>query len=63
MTKDEAISKMKLGKRITHTSFTDSEFITIVNGMIVDEKGYKFEIDDFFYYRQNAVFDTGWSEC
>jgi len=62
MTKDEVISKLNHGKRMTHTSFTDDEFIIIEDNMVVDEKGYKFEIDDFFFYRQSTAFDTGWSE-
>lgn len=62
MTKDEAILQMKLGKKMTHSTFTDREFITIENNMIVDECGYCFDIDDFFYYRQDDIFNSGWSE-
>jgi len=59
MTKEEALNAMKTGQRLTHNTFTDSEYIKMVNGLIVCERGYT--LNDFWRYRTSNVWETGWS--
>lgn len=61
MNKKEAIEAMMSGKKVTHTSFAPHEFITMVNGWIVDEKGYHLYPEEFWNYRRGITFENGWS--
>ena len=41
MNKSEAIEQMKEGRKITHHLFSKNEWMSIENGRIVTEDGYK----------------------
>ena len=43
LTKDEAYQKMKEGYKISHTYFTDDEYLYMENCMIFSEDGYSFD--------------------
>lgn len=62
MTKQEAIEAMKAGKKVTHVYFTDEEWITMEGNVIIDENGYHFDPDLFWFDRKSEAFNTGWSE-
>lgn len=61
MTKDEAIQAMKEGHKVTHRHFSDDEWITMKDGKIIDENGYKLYAVEFWFYRESDSFKTGWS--
>lgn len=61
MTKSEAIIAMKEGLKVTHRYFTDDEFITMKFNKIIDENNYSFCPEEFWMYRTNPWFDSGWS--
>lgn len=64
MTKQQAIEAMKKGMRVTHTSFTTKEWITIkkiYKGFIQDESGHKTRQDTWWRNHSESMFDDGWS--
>lgn len=61
MSKDEAIQQMLRGEKVTHTYFSDKEWITMEEGKVLTEEGYKFPPSDFWKYKQHPNFDKGWS--
>lgn len=42
LTREQALAAMMQGKKVTHTSFTDDEYLCIVDGVMLDENGYHF---------------------
>lgn len=61
MTKDEALAAMQAGKKITHTYFTRSEFLHIVDGRMISEDGVPFD-EEWLYRDRDPVWSNGWSE-
>lgn len=63
MTKEQAIEAMENGDKITHSLFTDEEFIFIKNGEIHDENGYKMRMGnvDFWTDRTHECWQDGYS--
>lgn len=57
MNRQEAYSVMKKGYKVTHTSFTSSEFLHFVGEQVFTEDNYYFE-DKFF---EREWFENGWS--
>ena len=60
MTKEEAIYQMKSGVKVTHRYFSDNEWVTMENGYILTEEGYKFPPDEFWRWRNDIDWMTGW---
>lgn len=60
MTKFEAIRAMQQGKLVTHKYFSPEEYITMQDGMIVTEEGYKCEPDEFWKWRTDSVWLDDW---
>lgn len=60
MTKKEAIAQMMQGQKLTHRYFSDHEWITIKEGSLVTEEGYKVSIEEFFSYRYQIEWEEGW---
>jgi len=61
LTKNEAIAAAKRGEKITHTSFSPSEWFTIEKGMYIFEDGCKCSAGDFWYYRASPPWFDGYS--
>ncbi len=61
MTKSEAIKAMREGVKVTHRYFTNDEFIKMESNKIIDENDCILCPDEFWSYRTNAWFDSGWS--
>jgi hypothetical protein len=61
MTKQEAITAMKSGKKVTHRYFSSSEWITMEGGQIQTEEGYKFSPYEFWADRSYPAFESDWS--
>jgi hypothetical protein len=61
MSKAEAIAAMERGEKVTHTSFSPWEWVTMENGNIIDEKGYVLRTLEFWKYRNLLHFDHNWS--
>lgn len=61
MTKGEAILEMQKGKKVTHTYFTDDEWISCYDGKVIDEIGMKLNWEEFWAHRQSPAFDKDWS--
>jgi hypothetical protein len=61
MTKQEAITAMREGKKVTHRYFTSDEWITLNGYMIVTEEGYSIPEHAFWKDRQSPSFEDGWS--
>jgi hypothetical protein len=60
MTKQDAIKQMRDGKKLTHTHFMDSEWITMKGNLIITEDGHDISLAEFFLYRSNEGWETGW---
>jgi hypothetical protein len=52
LSRDEAIAEMKKGNKVTHASFTDSEWMTMDRNKILLEDGVRCSPDEFWRYRQ-----------
>ncbi len=61
MTKQEAISAMLRGEKVTHDYFDDNEWMTMEDGEIVLEDGVRCEPEEFWNYRQDAMYNDGYS--
>ena len=61
MNKSEAINAMQHGKYLTHRFFGDDEFISMKEGYIVTEEGYKCTPSSFWNDRTDANWDEDWS--
>lgn len=48
MTRQEAISQMRNGVKVTHRYFSDNEWVTMQDGLIVTEEGYKVPPNEFW---------------
>lgn len=53
MTKQQAINAMRAGDKVTHITFLDDEYITLVHNHVVDEQGYT--LPDFWKKRTGAI--------
>ncbi len=60
MTKQEAITAMQSGKKVTHRHFTSDEWATMEDGKIVLEDGVKCNPDEFWKWRTNHAWHDGW---
>jgi len=56
----EAQAAARAGKKITHSSFISSEFITVIDGNLVDEAGYNLNWSVFWGVRKDWT--DGWEE-
>jgi hypothetical protein len=61
MTRIEAIAEMKKGNKIKHLFFLDNEWMTMRNGEIITEEGYKHFPYEFWSYRQLESWNDGYS--
>lgn len=59
MTKQEAKIALAAGCILTHSYFTDDEFIYLKDGKIHDEKGYNID-SEFWALRWDEAWQTGW---
>lgn len=59
MDKEQAIEAMKQGKKLTHNYFSNDEWITIENNIIISEDGVKHH--NFWGIRNSESWKTGWS--
>lgn len=59
MTKQEAIEQMKKGEKVTHTYFSDNEYIYQKGCIIYSEDGVRHE--EFWTLRNGLLFEDGWS--
>jgi hypothetical protein len=62
MTKEEAISLMKAGHKLTHRYFTSEEWVkTDETGMIyILEDGVECSHYEFWHWRKDESWNTGW---
>lgn len=61
MTRKEAITAMREGKKVTHDYFTPDEWATQEHGLILLEDGVKCAPSAFWHDRQSKMFDDGWA--
>lgn len=58
----EAITEMRKGNRVTHSSFLDGEFISIdKHGLLVDENNITLDWDTFWANRNSETWENNWS--
>lgn len=60
MTIEEAIKEMKLGKKMTHSTFTSEEWITILGNKFLFEDGVQCDQEEFWKYRLDEIFKINW---
>tara|TARA_R110000868_G_scaffold14426_3_gene67146 strand:+ start:10312 stop:10497 length:186 start_codon:yes stop_codon:yes gene_type:complete len=60
MTQEEAFALARQGIKITHTYFTDEEYLTIQGNLITFEDGVKILIEDWTKGKDYLL--TGWSK-
>lgn len=58
LSKEEAITAMSEGRKLSHKYFTADEHICMKDGEVIDEKG--IIMTDFWKYRTAKVFDDNW---
>lgn len=61
MTKEEAITCMKNGEKITHEYFSSDEWMTMGNGELILEDGVKCSPDYFWQSRTAEDWNDGYS--
>lgn len=61
MSKEEAISKMKQGKKVTHENFCLIDWVTINDGFIITSGGSRQLPYDFWKKRTHNSWDYGYS--
>lgn len=61
MNKAEAIEAMKAGKKITHEYFSGDEWMTMENGKILTEEGYRHSANEFWFFRTAEGWQQGYS--
>lgn len=62
MTKDEAIQAMLKGEKVTHTTFTAEEWVTMTSPRdLLTEEGYTHNTALFWQHRNHPNFSKGWS--
>lgn len=62
MTKDEAMTFMRNGGKVTHRFFSPDEWM-IESGYLYEfEDGCMCEFSEFWSFRKDASWDDGWSE-
>lgn len=59
MNKQEAYQAMVDGNFVTHDSFTEDEYLKMVNSTILDEKDYHFQLG--WENRNTSEWQNGWS--
>ena len=62
ISRESAIQLMLKGKKVTHTTFTDEEWVTMEGNKIKSEEGYKHDAVAFWQGRTHHNFSHGWSE-
>jgi hypothetical protein len=62
MTREQIIEALEKGETVRHLYFDKDECIRqdLNTGDYIDEKGYVLDRADFWKYRQEKYFDTGW---
>ncbi len=60
MTKEEALKAMQEGKKVAHRFFTSDEWMTIDNGEILLEDGVRCDIEEFFHFRSDNLWENGY---
>lgn len=60
MTKDQAKVALNNGKKIAHLYFSKDEWVKKANGEYQFEDGVICEIDEFWEYRSELMWDNGW---
>lgn len=63
MNRKQAQQMLIQGFAITHTYFSDDEWVKLDGehpSDLVDEKGYHLDWDEFWSYRNTKIFDEGW---
>lgn len=61
MTRPEAMAALRAGKKLTHTYFTDGEFVYQKGLCIYDENGYSIPEVIFWHDSKAECFNEGWS--
>ncbi len=61
MTKAQALDAMRSGKKVTHIFFSPNEWMTIQNDQILLVDGVRCYPDDFFKYRSDKSWQSGYS--
>ena len=62
MEKVEAIKLMREGEKITHTCFSEDEWMTITStGQLLLEDGVECSLDEYFRFRIAGIWDDGYS--
>jgi len=61
MNKEEAIQQMKKGVKITHQYFSSDEWMTMEGNKIVLEDSVRCSEREFWHWRKNAGWETGYS--
>ena len=60
LTKDEAYKLMERGHKICHEYYSDDEYLTVKNGIIYDENGYKMGTKHDEFWSRIQKWETGW---
>lgn len=61
MNKKEALLAMQEGKKVTHTYFTDEEWMSMKDGKILTEEGYLHPFLEYWSYRTAPGWEDGYS--
>ena len=61
MTKQEALHQMNLGAKVAHRYFSDTEWMTFDDGMILFEDGVRCTTERFFETRNCEQWEDGYS--
>jgi len=60
VTKSEAIKSMEDGHKVSHHYFSDNEWMTMENGYVVTEDGYRHDPELFWHFRKGESWKDGY---
>ncbi|MGV3705432.1 MAG: hypothetical protein ACO1NU_08640 [Arcticibacter sp.] len=61
MSKAEALTAMRSGKKVQHSYFTSDEWMTIDQGDLLFEDGVRCSLAEFWKYRDHVSWNDGYS--
>lgn len=60
MTIQDAIAKMREGKKVRHRYFIPGEWMKLENGLLLLEDGVRISLNEFFNTRNYPCWDSDW---
>lgn len=61
LTRDEAKEALSNGRKLTHSYFTDVEWVILMGDLILFEDGQTQSYEEFWEFKKDKTWDSGWN--